>query len=259
MQKIKLNIIRVLKDLFIYMCVAVFVTCILYAIGNNIPRTTAVFVVITLAGYFIITLLMVLNTLLTDKNRWIITSKKEVLPTDSLGKAIYKKHNASAIEEHVAIHEAGHAVMAYLLDFNIYEIIVSNEEMARTITECRMNTKEDIEKLILLKYAGAVAEELIMGYFGYGNMGFPNSDFESAKQYIKGYIVMTEKEVSKSMLDTELSEKIIAYSKKFYMQTYQMLSNNTDKIRRLSERICSNASWDLTTEEIKKVIEDTEE
>lgn len=136
----------------------------------------------------------------------------------------------------ISTHEAGHAVMAYLLRLEVYDIVLSSIH-SYVKTPQGLMTAAKIRKDILVHYAGAAAENIFFGEICNGSMGTPASDFEKATILIKEYIVMTDDTVSKSMLDEELAEKVIAYSKQFYAEAETILAENKDMVEVLRNKL----------------------
>ena len=145
----------------------------------------------------------------------------------------------------------GHAVMAYLNGIDDFRVVMEFAN-PRVVTLSPVYTEEDVKNYILIYYSGAIAEELLIGKIGIGSMNGPDSDFEKVKKYIKSYIVMVDKTVSKSLLDEELTDQIIKYSKKFYQMAYNILSEHIDMVRRISDALAVNDT--LSKGEIEKLL-----
>ena len=152
-----------------------------------------------------------------------------------------------------AIHEAGHAVMHYILSIESFNVILSYTS-SKVVTVFKQANSQDVKKHILIKYAGAAAEELLLGQFTCGCMGVDEADFESAAKYLKAYILMTDKSVSKSLLDEELSDKMISLSYELYSLTMRILSDNKEMIELLSKELLQDSA--MTKEQIEKLFED---
>lgn len=142
-----------------------------------------------------------------------------------------------------AVHEAGHAVMAYLQDTKDFEVFMSYDS-AKTIVAYKSQKAKDIKKMILVKYSGAIAEELLLGEFSAGSIGvfYPNADFQSATELIRAYIVMTEPTVSKTLLNEELADLIISASNSFYKEATEILSKNKEMLVVISDELKSKDS-----------------
>lgn len=174
--------------------------------------------------------------------------KEELLETPSAS-AETVKHNMMIS----AIHEAGHAVMHYILDMESFNVILSYTS-PKVVTVFKQANSQDVKKHILIKYSGAAAEELPLGQFTCGCMGVDEADFECAAQYLKAYILMTDKSVSKSLLDEELSDKVISLSNELYFLALRILSDNKEMIELLSKELLRESA--MTKEQIEKLFAD---
>ena len=139
-----------------------------------------------------------------------------------------------------SVHEAGHAVMAYLQDTKDFEVFMSYDS-AKTVVTYKSQKAEDVKKMILVKYSGAIAEELLLGELSAGSIGILNSnaDFPSATELIRAYIVMTEPTVSKTLLNEELADLIISASNSFYKEATEILSKNKEMLVVISDELKS--------------------
>lgn len=111
---------------------------------------------------------------------------------------------------------------------------------------------EVVKSMILIKYAGAIAEELIFGHYDAGSFLGSNSDFKNATELIKGYITMIDPERSKTLLDDELKDQLIDISKTFYQECKELLSCNIKLVEHLSNVLTYKER--LTTEEVLEII-----
>ncbi len=154
-----------------------------------------------------------------------------------------------------AVHEAGHAVMAYLQDTKDFEVFMSYNS-AKTMVTYKSQKAEDVKKMILVKYSGAIAEELLLGELSAGSIGISNSnaDFPSATALIKAYIVMTEPTVSKTLLNEELADLIISASNGFYKEATEILSKNKEMLVVISDELKNKDS--LKKDEIIQLLKD---
>ena len=86
-----------------------------------------------------------------------------------LGTAKINKDNDSQKykKRMIAIHEAGHAVMAYLRNADDIMVYASLND-SKVITSYAYGNKEDVKSMILVKYAGAISEEIILGNYNVG-------------------------------------------------------------------------------------------
>lgn len=155
-----------------------------------------------------------------------------------------------------AVHEAGHAVMAYLQDTKDFKVFMSYDS-AKTVVTYKSQKAEDVKKMILVKYSGAIAEELLLGEFSAGCIGIfnPNTDFPSATELIKAYIVMTEPTVSKTLLNEELADLIISASNSFYKEATEILSKSKEMLVIISDELKNKDS--LKKDEIIQLLTNT--
>lgn len=150
------------------------------------------------------------------------------------------------------IHEAGHAVMSYLMEMESFTVISSYASSRVSIDLIKPMNAEELKKHTYICYAGAAAEELFFDEFHSGCFGGDDADFEKATRYIKGYIVMTNNQLSKSYLDNCINEKIVSLSKQFYEDAKKLMGRNKEKIELLSNSLSEKGQ--LSSNEIKKLL-----
>ncbi|MEE1255579.1 MAG: hypothetical protein UHN47_03585 [Lachnospiraceae bacterium] len=149
------------------------------------------------------------------------------------------------------IHEAGHALLAYILELDEYSVhMIYPKPHVKIVTNGI--SLEDIRKNIIVYYAGAAAEEMVLGNFHAGSMLNSDSDFVMAKEYIKIYITMTTPDVSKAMLESDLAEQIIDMSKELYKEVKTMISENIEKLEIISTELMKKEY--LSKEDINTLI-----
>lgn len=178
-----------------------------------------------------------------------IASEMEEVPCEADDKIADYNINISVI------HEAGHAVMGYLKKLEYYSVYVAHTS-AKIVYVYKNQDLEGVKNRILITYAGAVAEELVLGEFHYGCIGTisdQESDFSKATELIKAYIVMNDCTKSKSLLDSELSDEIIKLSNEFYQEAKEILSSNKDALDTIIEAL--NKQRQLTQEEIERLLD----
>lgn len=140
---------------------------------------------------------------------------------------------AKAFMETIYVHEAGHAVMAYLQDAYKYGIsIFDGKEEVKPVKQF---DEVGVKKRILIRYAGAAAEEILTGKLSLISLEGSNSDFKQAEDSIKTLIAMMEPDASKTLIDSFYSDKADQISKDLYSQCKAILSKNQDMIKDLME------------------------
>ena len=148
----------------------------------------------------------------------------------------------------IAVHEAGHAVMAYLKNAGKFDV---NMRDGYVTTDYFLVDARKHRDHIMVVYAGAIAEELVFGYFTTGSFGTANADFENATKMIKEYIVMTDQKISKTLLE-EMTPDIISISKEIYAESEELLKNHKNMILRLADILMTKDF--LGTEEVREVL-----
>ena len=151
-----------------------------------------------------------------------------------------------------SVHEAGHAVMAYLMKIESFQVILSDIQ-PRVVMVQKLQDANAVKKGILIKYAGAIAEEILLDKMHIGSFIGEDSDFPQATEWIKAYIVMTDSSISKTLLDRELEEKTILLSKKFWSESKKILSENRTMVEAISENLQREGT--LTSEEVKDILD----
>lgn len=137
----------------------------------------------------------------------------------------------SESRERVCLHEAGHAVMTHLLGEVAGDIHINRDGTGIHSFTMRQLSAEDIRKVIMIKYAGAATEELILGTYHAGCWVGPNSDFTQAVECIRAYLILTDPSCSKTGLDPDMNEKIVRVSNELYKEAIELLAKHTGKIR----------------------------
>lgn len=180
--------------------------------------------------------------------------KEDVVNAKPYGKAQIgnKEKTYENIREMITVHEAGHAVMSYLKNADTIIVNASLCEPNVVSGYDSVVNAEVVKSMILIKYAGAIAEELIFGHYDAGSFLGSNSDFKNATELIKGYITMIDSERSKTLLDDELKDQLIDISKTFYQECKELLSCNIKLVEHLSNVLTYKER--LTTEEVLEII-----
>lgn len=104
-------------------------------------------------------------------------------------------------------------------------------------TSFKKGNIDDVKTRILITYASAIAEEILLGEFHTGCMGSDDADFETASRLIKWYIVMSNDSVSKTLLDEELAPQMIELSKQFYQETKELLTDNVVLLQKVADEL----------------------
>lgn len=152
-----------------------------------------------------------------------------------------KKASAKIIDssyDYVYIHEAGHAFLAHMFCNEYFvEADISKDKSPCVTYSKETCTKDDVKNLILICYAGAAAEEVILGEFSAGSIisnKYNDSDFVKCVDFLKAYILLEENNSShpkesrhsKTMLDSDFNDLIVEKSKLFYNETLKIIEQN---------------------------------
>lgn len=140
--------------------------------------------------------------------------------------------------DYVYIHEAGHAFLAHMFcnEYSV-EADISKDKSPCVTYSKEICTKDDVKNLILICYAGAAAEEVILGEFSAGSIisnKYNDSDFVKCVDFLKAYILLEENNSShpkesrhsKTMLDSDFNDLIVEKSKLFYNETLKIIEQN---------------------------------
>lgn len=201
-----------------------------YAITNNVePKYSLVF------SYFfvIIILLMVIDFM----NRFISYD--------------YKKNNVKIClkegmldDETVRIkayHEAGHFLIAKMLELPIKEVNIINKNNVggQLILDMPNNLKaSQIKKLVMVRYAGFITESILNGEASDGCMGCDTSDMDSANILLRKYVFLTDDTISLTGYEEEyIKNKCIELSKSWKKEVESLVRENENKIKDVAEQL----------------------
>ena len=190
-------------------------------------------------------------------NGWLSDEVVEIRAPFGKAVLVNPSEKSSSIVEYnrkvSAVHEAGHAVMAYLQEIENFEVIMSDVIGSKVAMVHKLSDAKNVKKMILNTYAGAIAEQMSFGHFHAGCFMGEKNDFSQATEWIKGYIVMTVPNMNKSLLNAELSEKVILLSKEFWYEAENILINHKKMIEVLSEELLKKET--LSKKEINTILE----
>lgn len=206
----------------------------------------------------------------------LITAMKDedVIKNEYIEEAIDKvifKGNRSKEEKHnkdkeiVAYHEAGHAVMSYLLGVEIARasIIGTTSGVGGAVFnqegESQFLTNEDFKNKIMICYGGRASESIKFGKITTG----ASNDITQATKLIQNYIQRYGFDSDFGLLDVGVLEKYIdtdEIMKKFskmsnimYNQTYDLLKMNYSLVEILAKRLLDSET--LQGEAIKEILD----
>lgn len=233
---------------FLYACLMVFFVLFFEENPSAYTKTDMQNDVLEIFILFIV--LLILYRLLFSRNSWYYSYAGSASELFVPGTARLEPELTGEMRKLHAVHESGHALMSCLKKIPFSHVDLS----------CVYNTLSDpcsatqVRDMIFVFYAGAAAEEILLGKLSTGCMGDEAADLTRATQSLKWYLVLSDPEVSKTMLDAELSEKMIALSKEFYKETKELLADNLEALNTLSIQLYEKGK--LTREEIEKLLQE---
>lgn len=189
--------------------------------------------------------------LIFERTRYRDTSNavKQTEPTDNA--VLVNRDVADYNRKISSVHEAGHAVISYLKNFEQYDVIVSDTN-PHVVSVYKAMGAMDVRNYVIMLYAGAAAEELFFGSFHSGVAYGDNSDFKKAVDIMKMYLMMIHPDISKACLDEEVSVYIRELSTDIYNETLELLSQNKHMVEAVANALEENGS--LTTKAIKELL-----
>ena len=127
--------------------------------------------------------------LVKNARRRARAAKRPMVLADLMAAVAPDETRSTELLRRVAIHEAGHAVVAHANQMGrILGIsIVTNGEMggfAHIDNDGRLPTRRDVEKYVMQRLGGRAAEEAILGFAGTGAGGSPHSDLAIATKQV---------------------------------------------------------------------------
>lgn len=153
-----------------------------------------------------------------------------------------------------SVHEAGHALVAYLNGFELFLSVSYENSFTNIVPQNSLVMDSDmLKKYILILYAGMAAEKILLGKASMDSFGSNNSDFNRANTYIENYVFMTNDNLSKYSLDPAVQREVLKLSKELYQETYKLLSENKGVLNVLSAYI--KDAGKCSYEEVKNIVE----
>lgn len=134
-----------------------------------------------------------------------------------------------------AVHEAGHALVCWVKQFGDFRVYMTGQNPR---VHAVFNLFSDsIENYVVELYAGAAAEEILLGNINGVPYGGEELDFTKATNAIRAYIANMHPELSKAQLEAEATAEIIRLSKKWYQEAKDLLSEHLDELKLISNEL----------------------
>lgn len=187
-----------------------------------------------------------------EKEVSIPVKEKAVKSTRNTGIVLDKQ--VEKILDVISIHEAGHAIAALANEMKVIEVRINSENGYTKLEEkpVVLLNGEYFEKLAVIDYAGAAAEEIFTGEIHAGCIGTETADFEMAEKNIRKSMLLYNEHGWKTSAGQEFDSELQKQSKEFYRKAYQIIMNNKENVRLIAA--CLRTGEQMTGEEIKNRI-----
>ena len=139
-----------------------------------------------------------------------------------------------------AYHEAGHFFIAKFLGLPIKEVnIIENRNIGGQVLLDMPNILKasQIKKLVMVRYAGFLAEKLLNGEASDGCMGSDRSDMDSANILLRKYILLTDDISFTGYEDKYIKNKSIELSNLWKQEVENLLQENENQIREFAAEL----------------------
>ncbi len=169
------------------------------------------------------------------------------------GKISGETHDPETLKK-VAIHEAGHALVALKLSKEIYQVTVQKREGEDEVQgfmeptgDNKIDDREGLIDQMSISFAGREAEKLLLGKYGTG----ASSDLKQAQNYAEAilklgltesglpelYHSQRENPYDSTYLNNEVTEKIKSIMKEAQQHCIKILNDHKEELLELSERL----------------------
>jgi hypothetical protein len=143
-----------------------------------------------------------------------------------------------------AYHEAGHFFVAKSLDLPIKEVnIINNGNTGGQLILDMPNILKpsQIKNMVMVKYAGYLAERILNSEASDGCMGCETSDIDSANILLRKYVLLTDDSISLTGYEEEyIKDKCIELSTLWKKEVEEMLMKNKENVHEIAEELIKN-------------------
>lgn len=150
----------------------------------------------------------------------------------------------------LSVHEAGHALVAYILGFRFSAHITY--ESSYISTDGDPMTEEIVKSLILVSYAGIAAEGILLGKRVAGNYGKETSDLNIVRTYLENLVFMTRDDLSKCPDDPRVKEVVFHLAKEYFEEAQELVRENQKAALALATEFAKKQDWKY--EEIEEIM-----
>lgn len=155
----------------------------------------------------------------------------------------------------ICIHEAGHAIVAYMLGLNV-EYVIAKQDRGITATQIQENpltNAEYLRKCIIVDYGGAAAEKVITGEIKAGSIGVVHSDFSKAEERIKNMLMISDKYKGYTSCGSDFGEQVQRTSIELFDMAEKIVSENRDVIEKLAGELKKHG--EIEKAKIQQIVE----
>lgn len=138
-----------------------------------------------------------------------------------------------------AYHEAGHAVIAKHLGFQIGDVTIQRKGTTGgsvSINFPSIMMSKQLRNFIIVTYAGFASEKLFLNDVSEGCVSGEDSDLTTANEFIRSYVILTDEDISYYKPDDEddFKNKCSKLSKELMNETHDMVKKYEDEIKELA-------------------------
>lgn len=161
------------------------------------------------------------------------------------------------LRERICIHEAGHAIMFYVLGVNKIHVLidVTQPHTTASISGSSVMTVETLRKRVMVCYASIAAQRLLdkesSGFYGENDSG---ADMKVANSCLHSILLIKKHELSLTGEDKRTKHEMNRLSKELYEQTEEILKEHMEELKELSRFLMRNGYAD--GHDIKKIFND---
>lgn len=140
-----------------------------------------------------------------------------------------------------ACHEAGHFFIAKSLKMPVKEVnIIENGSVGGQLILDMPNVLKpnQIKNMVMVKYAGYLAEKILNGEVSDGCIGNQTSDIYSANILLRKYVILTDDSISLTGYESEyIEDKCIEFSKIWERDVEEMLKKGKKEVLEIAEEL----------------------
>lgn len=157
--------------------------------------------------------------------------------------------------EIVCVHEAGHALMGYLLNREDICVYINTPIPHTKVTfQKYVSSVQYLKENVMIYYASIVAQRILgkesTGFYGVNNS---NSDIENANLNLHDILLLNNHDLSLTGDDDETRQEMSRLSKELYAKTEHVLREHIDELREITEILLKNRTADKN--DIRKICE----